>query len=382
MGVVSQRSGNVRGAIEPDAMGTFNMQNIRVMVIDDSALIRALFCDVLDNAKGIEVCGVAANADEAREKISKLSPDVLTLDNEMPGMSGLEFLAEVMEKHPMPVIMLSSLTQAGTGTEKRAFELGAAHCFPKPISSSREEFNATVANLTEIVTRVAKGEVINDNPAADAPGQEASAYSSDGTIVTLVAGAAGLDVIKQVLASYPEDCPPTVLMIDTDRASAERVIGSMQGTVACEIEPAFDGMEIKRGRACLVHGDIGAVEVIPGARPRLRVLGPDRHPETRADRLLTSFAEAKVAALAGLLPGKGADGAKGLQALIAAGGKAFVQRPPDYAPRDRFDAVRTLRLELKVLKQDGVADWILDQTSCKSKSTERSEIEPETAATA
>jgi two-component system chemotaxis response regulator CheB len=339
------------------------MQNTRVMVIDDSALIRALFCDVLDNAKGIEVCGVAANADEARDKIAMLKPDVLTLDNEMPGMSGLEFLAEIMETQPMPVIMLSSLTQAGTGTERRAFELGAAHCFPKPISSSKEQFNATVANLTEIVTRVANGEVINDNSTEQETGPEGSSYTSDGSLVVLVSGSAGLDMVKQVLASYPEECPPTILMLDADRAEAERVVGSMQGTVACTIEPAFDGMKIVRGRACLVHNDIGAVTVEPGQIPRLRVLGRDANASTRADQLLTSLAQGKVPALAGLLTGKGEDGAKGLQTLLQAGGKAFVQRPPDYAPRDRFNAVRTLRLELKVLKQDGIADWILEQTN-------------------
>ena len=116
------------------------MRNTRVLIVDDSALIRALFCDVLDNARGIDVCGVAANADEARDKIAELRPDVLTLDNEMPGTSGLDFLAEVMAEYPTPVIMLSSLTQEGNAISKRAMELGAAYCFPKPISSARDEF--------------------------------------------------------------------------------------------------------------------------------------------------------------------------------------------------------------------------------------------------
>ena len=339
------------------------MRKIRVMVVDDSALIRALFCDVFDNAKGIEVCGVAANADEAREKIAKLNPDVLTLDNEMPGISGLEFLVEIMEERPMPVIMLSSLTQVGTGTEQRALELGAAHCFPKPISSSREQFDATVADLTDAVARVAKGEVIRAKSAADDTEQEPVAYNGDGTIVVLVCGAAGIDTIKQVLASYPAECPPTILVLDMDRVPAERVIGSMQGVFACEIQTAIDGMEIKQGRACLVTRDMGCVKVQAGYPPRLQVSGHIQARHQQANALLESIAETKTPALGGLLPGNGNDGAKGMQFLLESGGKAFVQRPSDHASHDKFEAVRTLQPAITVLKGDGVPGWVLEQTT-------------------
>ncbi len=89
------------------------MADTRVMVVDDSAAMRALFCGILENAKGVEVCGVANDAADARAKMPDCRPDVLTLDVEMPGMSGMDFLKEIMEERPMPVIMLSSIAQAG-----------------------------------------------------------------------------------------------------------------------------------------------------------------------------------------------------------------------------------------------------------------------------
>lgn len=106
------------------------MHEARVLVVDDSAAMRALFSDILDQAKNVRVIGTAANATEALEQIESLSPNVLTLDVEMPGMSGMDLLEHLMESRPMPIVMLSSLTQTGTETSLKAFELGAVECFP------------------------------------------------------------------------------------------------------------------------------------------------------------------------------------------------------------------------------------------------------------
>lgn len=118
------------------------MHEARVLVVDDSAAMRALFSDILDQAKNVTVIGAAANAADAREQIKELRPNVVTLDVEMPGMSGIEFLEEIMGSNPIPVVMLSSLTQAGTETSLRAYELGAVSAFPsrsrpRPNSSPR-----------------------------------------------------------------------------------------------------------------------------------------------------------------------------------------------------------------------------------------------------
>src|SRR3546814_11189290 len=102
----------------------------RVLVVDDSITMRALFTDVLERSSGISVVGAAANADEARDMIAELKPDVLTLDVEMPGKIGLAFLEELMESNPMPEVMLSTLTQKRAQTAINALELGAVGCSP------------------------------------------------------------------------------------------------------------------------------------------------------------------------------------------------------------------------------------------------------------
>src|SRR3546814_847135 len=131
----------------------------RVLVVDDSITMRALFTDVLERSSGISVVGAAANADEARDMIAELKPDVLTLDVEMPGKSGLEFLEELMESKPMPVVMLSTLTQKGAQTSFKALELGAVDCFPKPQQATPAEFDKIVDKLGKLVIAAASGKV-------------------------------------------------------------------------------------------------------------------------------------------------------------------------------------------------------------------------------
>jgi two-component system chemotaxis response regulator CheB len=99
------------------------------------------------------------SAADAREQIADLKPNVITLDVEMPGMSGIDFLEEIMESNPLPVVMLSSLTQAGTETSLKAFELGAVECFPKPLKATPEQFAKTVGKLGKIVLAAANSNV-------------------------------------------------------------------------------------------------------------------------------------------------------------------------------------------------------------------------------
>jgi len=135
------------------------MHDARVLVVDDSAAMRALFADILEQSKNVKVVGTAASAADARDQIAELKPNVVTLDVEMPGMSGIEFLEEIMTTNPIPVVMLSSLTQAGTETSLKAFELGAVECFPKPLKATPEQFNKTVGKLGKIVLAAANSNV-------------------------------------------------------------------------------------------------------------------------------------------------------------------------------------------------------------------------------
>ncbi|NCP14079.1 MAG: chemotaxis protein CheB [Sphingomonadales bacterium] len=344
------------------------MANVRVLVVDDSAAMRALFCDILDNAKGVTVCGTAKNADDAREQLEKLKPDVLTLDVEMPGKSGMEFLEEVMETRPMPVIMLSSITQAGTGTARRALELGAVHCFPKPLHTSREEFDATVRQLGDIVLKAAAGELTPGGEDAGS-GESGTRYRSDGRIVVLACGAAGIESARQVLAAYDAACPPTIVLFDADPAVVENAVRAMRHSLPCQLGDAVDGVSLEAGKVWLAHDPTRHVVVEAGAPPRLRLV--DRDPvngcRPSADLLLGSLARSGLLALGGLLTGSGADGVRGLAILAETQGKVFVQRPADYAPRDRYDAVRAHGFEHADLRQEAIADWVLEHTNANTE---------------
>jgi two-component system chemotaxis response regulator CheB len=334
------------------------------MVVDDSAAMRALFCDILDNAKGVTVCGTAKNADDARGQIDQLKPDVLTLDVEMPGMSGMEFLEEVMATRPMPVIMLSSITQAGTGTARRALELGAVHCFPKPLHTSREEFDATVRQLGDIVIKAAAGELQPGGADAD-EGGGGSPYRSDGRIVALACGAAGIETARQVLAAYDAACPPTIVLFDADQAAVENAVRAMRASLPCQLGDAIDGVSLEVGKVWLAHDPTRHVVVEAGEPPRLRLVERDPVNGCRpsADLLFGSLARSGLPALGGMLTGSGTDGVRGLAILAEAKGRVFVQRPADYAPRDRYDAVRAEALDLADLRQEAIPDWILEQTN-------------------
>lgn len=341
------------------------MANVRVLVVDDSAAMRALFCDILDNAKGVTVCGTAKNADDAREQLEKLKPDVLTLDVEMPGMSGMEFLEEVMANRPMPVIMLSSITQAGTGTARRALELGAVHCFPKPLHSSREEFDATVRQLGDIVLKAAAGELKPGGESDDAGGSQGAKYRSDGRIVVLSCGAAGIESARQVLAAYDAACPPTIVLFDAEPSAVENAMRAMRHSLPCQLGDAIDGVSLEPGKVWLAHDPTRHVIVEAGNPPRIRLVERDPVNGCRpsADLLLGSIARSGLPALGGLLSGSGTDGVRGLAILAETGGKVFVQRPADYAPRDRYDAVRAQGIEVADVRQEAIPDWIIEATN-------------------
>lgn len=339
------------------------MRDTRVMVVDDSAAMRALFSGILENAKGVSVCGVASSAAEARDMISDLKPDVLTLDVEMPVMTGMEFLEEIMETRPMPVIMLSSIAQAGSGTATKALELGAVHCFPKPLRTTPEEFDATVAKLGSIVIRAANGELSADN---DAGGEDdGPAFECDGSLVVMACGQAGLDPLKEILANYPATCPATVVVVDADRPVVEPFLAELQESAKCDVAEAADGLELTPGKVYLAFDRATHIIAEATTPPRLRSASRDPVGGIRpcADLLFGSIARARIPAAAGLLAGSGGDGAKGLQILMQTGGKVFLEDPAEGAPRDRMNAVHALGVAAADLPASELTEWILGETA-------------------
>nr|WP_269748065.1 response regulator [Altererythrobacter lutimaris] len=308
------------------------------MVVDDSAAMRALFCDILDQAKYVEVVGTARSAEEARDKIDELRPNVLTLDVEMPGMSGIEFLEEIMAEKPMPVVMLSSITQSGTGTAQKALELGAVDCFPKPLNASPEVFAESVAKLGEMVVNAANGETTSTASSGGDAG--ASSYTSNGTVVALAGGPSCLDTLRQILAAMPNNCPATLVLTDCDKSSAHEFVHKASSYAACKVALASGDQMLAPGTVYIAASGDHHILIEDPQNPVLRLA--DRDPvngfRPSADLLFGALARSKIPCIAGLLEGDGEDGVRGLKMLDDTGRTVLLQQVSMSGKAQRIEA--------------------------------------------
>jgi two-component system chemotaxis response regulator CheB len=307
------------------------MHDARVLVVDDSAAMRALFSDVLDQARGVVVVGTAANADEARSQIAQLKPNVITLDVEMPGMSGIEFLEEIMSTDPLPVVMLSSLTQSGTEISLKAYALGAVECFPKPLKATPEQFAKTVAKLGKIVYAAANSNVRDRKPGApvEARPEAEAKFAWNGHIVAMSTSMGGIDALTSLLAGWPAEGPPTVITLQSEPALVDTFVNSLEGKLRCAVRHAKDGATLVPGVVHIAADPERHVVFEPGTPPRLRLVARDPVDGARpsATLLFGTIARAGVPAVGALLTGMGADGAKGLKMMKDAGCRTFVEDP-------------------------------------------------------
>jgi two-component system chemotaxis response regulator CheB len=347
---------------------TVAMHDARVLVVDDSAAMRALFCDVLEQSKNVRVVGTAANAAEARDQIGELMPNVITLDVEMPGMSGIEFLEEIMTGgSPLPIVMLSSLTQSGTDTSLKAFELGAVECFPKPLKATPEQFAKTVGKLGKIVLAAANSNV-RDRPRHK--GLKAAAedtFSCNGTIAAFSTSMGGVDALSDVLSHYPKNCPPTIIVLQTEPAVAQAFITRANKTFACNVAEAVDGAALAPGTVYIASDPARHVVVEPSTPPVLRLV--DRDPvegfRPSATLLFGTIARAKLPAIGAVLTGMGEDGAKGLKLLRDAGCRTLAQdRNTATVPQAPAAAVAAGAVESE-MKLDDLAAAVL--SACKAE---------------
>jgi two-component system chemotaxis response regulator CheB len=314
-------------------------KKIRVLIVDDSALVRRILTDILGADPDIEVLGSAGDAYIAREKIKALNPDVLTLDVEMPRMDGLTFLRNLMRLRPMPVIMVSSLTEHGAEVTLDALAIGAVDYMQKP----KIDLAATLADYKdELIAKVktaSRAHVYSRDPLRDA----SQALSADAVIarvaaprqlrtteriIAIGASTGGTEAIKDVLLKFPPDTPGVVITQHIPKlfsgAFARRMDSLCQMTV-CEAE---DGQQILRGHAYVAPGDKHLLVVRDGARYMCRL--DDGQPVNRhkpsVDVLFRSVAQqAGRNAIGVILTGMGKDGAQGLREMREAGSRTIAQ---------------------------------------------------------
>jgi two-component system chemotaxis response regulator CheB len=292
------------------------MRSVRVLIVDDSPTMRGILSATLSGDPEIEVVGAVSNPLEAREAIKALNPDVITLDVEMPKMSGIDFLERLMRLRPMPVIMVSTLTQAGAATSLEALELGAVDCVGKP------DFEG----LAEKVKVAARARV--RGPAARAAAPASRSYRPSGKLLAIGSSTGGVEALSSLLSQFPENCPATVITQHMPATFTGTFAARLDRLCAPTVVQATDGAPIKPGVVYIAPGGDRHLEVHGGAQPRcaLRAGPPINGHRPSVDALFHSVTAGFGRRAVGvILTGMGRDGAEGLLSMHRAGAATIGQ---------------------------------------------------------
>lgn len=309
----------------------------RVLIVDDSAVVRQMLSEILASDPGIEVVGTAADPLLAREKIKRLAPDVITLDVEMPRMDGLAFLENLMRLHPLPVVMISSLTDRGADTTLQALSLGAVDFVSKPkfdvargLQDYAEEIITKVKTAARSRVRTLSRPVVPQvrlDPAT-APKPRSIQFRTTDRLIAIGASAGGTEALRIVLEGMPADAPAVVLTQHLPATFSTAFAERLDKHSAMSVREATDGEAVLAGHAYLPPGGKHLRIIRDGARWRCRIDdGPavNRH-KPAVDVLFRSVAESAGAnAIGAILTGMGDDGARGLLELKNAGAPTLVQ---------------------------------------------------------
>lgn len=322
------------------------MSNTKVLIVDDSALVRKVLTELIDSAPGFEVVGTAQDPYIARDKIKQLNPDVLTLDVEMPKMDGLTFLRNLMRLRPMPVVMISTLTEKGADVTLEALELGAVDYVEKPkldvvhgLEGYKEEIiekltvaaRAKVRALSDIEARRSNDKEIAPKLSADAilssPAGKKRFKTTD-KIIAIGASTGGTEAIRDVLERMPADSPGIVISQHIPEAFSKPFSVRMNRVSAMTVVEAEDGQQILPGHVYIAPGSHHLIVERSGARYICHLNdGPpvNRH-KPSVDVMFRSVAQnVGPNAIGVILTGMGDDGARGLLEMKHNGAPTIAQ---------------------------------------------------------
>lgn len=362
---------------------------IKVLIVDDSALVRKLLTNVLNADPEIEVVGTAVDAYMAREKIKRLDPDVITLDVEMPKMDGITFLSNLMRLRPMPVVMVSTLTEKGAQVTLDALTYGAVDYVCKPkidFSNTIDDYAETLVEKIKIASKARvrpfKGSKASVSSLIS-PGSVQEKYSIDHVLpgnfrhrqikttdklIAIGASTGGTEAIREVLEKFPIDVPGIVITQHIPVSFSKPFADRVNARCAITVTEAKDGEIIVPGHAYIAPGDRHLMVVRDGARWRCRLsddVPVNRH-KPSVDVLFRSVAHsAGLNAIGIILTGMGKDGAQGLKDMLSAGAHTIAQDEPSSVVWGMPGAAVEVGACKEVLPLHKVSDRVIDYLSVK-----------------
>ncbi len=297
--------------------------SIKVLIVDDSALIREVLTRTLGRDGDIVVVGAAEDPIEAREKIKVLNPDVVTLDIEMPNMNGLQFLDKLMRLRPLPVVMVSTLTTKGASETLLALELGAVDFVAKPNADLAGGLEAFGENLRQKVRAASHSDVQGRAMKAAMPRVPLrTAAAPLGALIAIGASTGGVEAIRVVLSEMPPDCPPIVIAQHMPPGFTSRFAARLDEVTELTVLEAQDRMPLQSGHAYVARGDYHLRVERSSGQLKCRLMQDELASGHRpsVDVLFESVAKSVgPMAVGAILTGMGRDGARGLKLMRDAG---------------------------------------------------------------
>lgn len=321
------------------------MKKIRVLIVDDSAVVRQNLSQIISSDPELEVMGTASDPFVAANKISQEVPDVITLDIEMPRMDGLTFLKKIMTQHPMPVVVISSLTSKATETGIKALELGAVEIITKPQMHTKEFFHESKIRICDIIKAAAIAKFQRKRyTSSPIPIKVSPKYSADAVlpksmekksmiktteiVIAVGASTGGTEALSVFLKALPQDAPGIVIVQHMPEMFTKLFAQRLNDICKITVKEAENGDSVIRGRALIAQGNNHLLLKRSGARYFVEVKqGPlvNRH-RPSVDVLFRSTAKyAGKNAIGIIMTGMGDDGAKGLLEMKQAGAKTIAQ---------------------------------------------------------